>query len=901
MAQVGHWAGVGVDGTEMTIPFREFVEFDERNLRAEDPDSHNYTTVSDWDPTQYPNRRRFGEHRFGAGTHYEIEYPMIRLTGGFQALIPEGLENMVNFDLDVSFSQEAWTGPDGFLISGLNFIQTTAVANTENLDVNWANFSGRYKEKAGSVVWDGLIRGIAGPEKVLVGLINQLTLLPGDSFLDFTFQNRSYAGGTLFLDYSDTLTNQYGGIWPIQLMRQGPPWAGYALQANDEVWYIMTPKLMRVRYFNPITNAISKMIWDSAGGTSVILTGSNFLMSDAELNALAAPAITWDIYVHEIDIIGLQGQGTTTLNFPADFTVDGEGQITIPSTPALAPGTYELLIRNADHSISVAITSEQYAGDWRTDSTKRIISGDRFVILVGDPEEVREDNPGGSIILTDWTWKDRDGNLISEFLAPMDTRARDVFYHGRILSQTNFSREVNDRTGMFSVGDMTFELANNDKRYSSLLATHFLKNQFVGIYHARRNHPEAWKTSMIKLIVDDYELEGNVFRVMCKDVTIKYFQIKIPRYVISSDEYPNAHESVLGQPMPEILGLNTLGGKTPGAIEARLIDTAAFKYLAARGSLHSIPQVYSEGIELTGGGVDYAISYEDGGRTYITCTGDQGEKKVTFNCTGYTHAPWNSVNGYIQNPAYVILFILAFILEVPQSKIDLISFDDIAAVFGTLEVHTAGRWIGQDPLSGETVIQELLQTYGAKLFLDREGKLKLDRKDLSNFTTNLFIFDQIHLLKPAKKTFGLDEAINVIKSKFDYYPTASLFKDSFEGRNETAIENYEAEREQEGDSNLRWTDSLTLAQLRVVEELTKFSEGYYKATFSLPFEMIDVLDIMTNFRFQDPFGIVAGGGGEFGRYYYVISLQPNHVDMTLEMIAVDLTWMIEQESGSGSG
>ena len=888
----------------MTIPFRDFVDFDERNLRAEDPDSHNYTTISDWDPTQYPNRRRFGEHRFGAGVHYEIEYPMIRIKGGNQALVPDGLEYMVNFDLDMSWALESWDGPDGLLIPELFLITTTGVVNTENSNVNWANFSGRYKEKAGSIVWAGIIRGIApaGPEYQVLTLVDQIRFLPGDSFRDFTFKPRSYLGGTFFFDFTDDFANQYGGLWPRQIMQDGPPWVGHTLQVNENVWGILTPKSMRVRYFNPITNAISKRIWNKAGGTSVILTGSNFYMSDADLNITASPAINWDIYVHEIDIIGLQGQGTTTITtFAGDFTVDNEGQITIPATPVLAPGTYELLIRNTDHSPSVALTTEGYAGDWRTDSTKRITAGDRFVILVGDPEETQEDKPGGSIILTDWTWKDRDGNLISEFLAPMDTRARDVFYHGRILSQTNFSREVNDRTGMFSVGDMTFELANNDKRYSSLLATHFLKNQFVGIYHARRNHPEAWKTSMIKLIVDDYEMEGNVFRVMCKDVTIKYFQITIPRHIISSDEYPNAHEAILGQPMPEILGLNTLEGKTPGAIEARLIDTATFKYLAARGSLHSIPQVYSEGVLKTGGGVDYTISHEDGGRTYITFTSDQGEKKITFNCTGYTHDPWNSVNGYIQNPAYVILFVLGFILEIPQTKIDLGSFDDIAAVFGTLEVHTAGRWTGQDPLSGETVIQELLQTYGAKLFLDREGRLKLDRKDLSNFTTDLFVFEQIHCLKPARRTFGLDEAINVIKSKFDFYPTASLFKDSFEGRNETSIQNYEAEREPGGDSDLRWTDSLTLAQLRVVEELVKFSEGYYKAHFSLPFEMIDDLDIMTNFRYQDPFGIVVGGGGEFGRYYYVISLQPNHMDMSLEMIAVDMTWLIEQESGSGSG
>jgi len=889
----------------MTIPFREFTSFDERNLNAEDPDSHNYQAVSDWSPIQHPNRRRIGEECIAFNTHYKIEHPMIRIKNGNQAMIPTGLDKIVQFDLDVTWAIETWSGPDALLLTSFLFITTQGIVNTENSNVNWSNFSGRYKEKTGSVVWAGVIRGIipAGPEYTTMSVVTQPRILSSDSFLDFKVEVRSSISGSEFFDvFQDQLANEFGGMWFRQLMQSGPPWVTYALQTGEGVYGIITPKVMTVRYFNPVVNAISKRIWDKDGGTAVILTGSNMQMNDAELNAYASPTLSWDIYVDEIDIIGLQGQGTTTLTFGGgDFTVDSEGQITIPSTPVLSPGTYEILLRSHDHTAGLALTAEQHAGDWRTDSQKRLKEGDRFVILVGDPEEVQEDDPGGSLILTDWTWKDPDGNMITEFLAPMDTRARGVFYHGRILSQTNFSREVNDRTGMFSMGDLTFELANNDKRYSALLATYFLKNQFVGVYHARRNHPEAWKTSLVKMIVDDYELEGNVFRVMCKDVTNKYFQITVPRYIINDDEYPNAHESVLGQPVPELLGLHTLGGKTPGAVEARLVDTTTFKYLASRGSLHSVPQVYSEGVLKTGGGVDYTISHEDGGRTYITFNSNQGEKKVTFNCTGYTHDPWNSVNGYVQNPAYVILFILGFILEIPQVRINLGSFDDVAATMGIMEVHTSGRWIGQEGQSGENVIQELLQTYGAKLFLDREGKLKLARKDVSNYTTDLFVFDQIHCLKPAKRTFGLSEAINVVKAKFDYYPTASLFKDVVEARNETAIENFESEKEPDSEFKLKWTDSPVLAQLRTVEELVKFSEGYFKGHFSLPFEMIDVLDIMDNFRFQDPFGIAADAGGEFGRYFYVVSLQPNHVDMTLEMIGIDLTWLISQESGSGSG
>lgn len=884
----------------MTIPWREFIEFDERSMRAEDPDSHNYNQLSDWDPTQYPDRRRLGEKRFVAGTHYEMEIPLFRVKGGGQNMVGDGLEDIVNIDIDFTWAQETWTGPTTLSILSMLLIKTSAAGNTEDSTVNWDNFSGRWKDR-NVLPWAGIVRGIApiGPEYNISSLMTGFRITAADKYLDLTAVTYAYLTGTTFRDDdAPSLTNIYGGIRFRRHWGYGPPhYNTYALQSGDEVWGIVKIKRMKVRYFNPITNAISKMIWQASGGTAVVFTGSNYQMDNADLNAFSFPTFAWNMYVTEIDVIGLQGQGTTTLTLAgADFAIDGEGQITITSTPALTPGTYELLFRSTDHSGAINITTEQYAGDWRTDSLKRITPGDRFVIYVGD---IIED---GYIIVFKWEWKNEDGDIITEHLAPIDIRAPDVFYHGRILSHTNFSREVNDWTGMYSVGDMTLEVANNDNHYSSLLANYFLKNQTISIYLARRNQPEAWKTSMIKMVVDDYEIQGTVFRVVCKDVTNKYFQVTIPRNIIEEDFYPNAHESVIGQPMPDVLGLNTLGGQTPGAVEARLIDTAAFKYIAAAGPLHSVPQVYSEGVlQAEGAGNDYTISYEDGGRTYINFNADQGEKKITFNCTGYTHEPWNSVNGYVQNPAYTILFVLAFLLEIPAAKIDLESFDTVAALMGTLEVHTAGRWIGQDGNSGETVIQELLQTYGSKLFVDKEGKLKLDRKDLTNYATDKFVFGQIHCIQPAKKTFGLNEAINVFKVKYDYYPTASLFLSVVEARNETSITNFEAEREPDSEFNLKWSNSPTLAQLRSVEELIKFSEGYKKAEFLLSFKMTDELDIMDSFRFQDPFGIVDGGGGEFGRYYYVISLQPNHMNMTLEVIAVDLTWLIEQESGSGSG
>ena len=64
-----------------------------------------------------------------------------------------------------------------------------------------------------------------------------------------------------------------------------------------------------------------------------------------------------------------------------------------------------------------------------------------------------------------------------------------------------------------------------------------------------------------------------------------------------------------------------------------------------------------------GVGNDYTITYELGGRTCINFNVNQGDNKITFNCEGYMFAAWNSGNGYVQNPAYVIGFLFAFMAD----------------------------------------------------------------------------------------------------------------------------------------------------------------------------------------------------------------------------------------------
>jgi len=132
------------------------------------------------------------------------------------------------------------------------------------------------------------------------------------------------------------------------------------------------------------------------------------------------------------------------------------------------------------------------------------------------------------IIMTHWVWKAKDGSTVDAYYAPEDIRCTQVFYDGRILSVSPFGRAVDDRTGLYSVSDITIELSNADKEFSMMLAKYFLKNQLIEAFHAWSDEAEAMKTAVLRGIVVDYWLAGTSFFVRARDVTQKYFKTKVP-------------------------------------------------------------------------------------------------------------------------------------------------------------------------------------------------------------------------------------------------------------------------------------------------------------------------------------------------------------------------------------
>ncbi len=95
-------------------------------------------------------------------------------------------------------------------------------------------------------------------------------------------------------------------------------------------------------------------------------------------------------------------------------------------------------------------------------------------------------------------------------------------------------------------------------------------------------------------------------------------------------------------------------------------------------------------------------------------------------------------------------------------------------------------------------------------------------------------------------------------------------------------------------SDYPWTDSTVLVQQRTLEELQKKGWGEPKLEFSIPINWIDEFDVFDNFRFQDPYGLSSTGAGEQGRYYYIESITVDLMGQKLDIVAVDLQFLLSQ-------
>lgn len=656
---------------------------------------------------------------------------------------------------------------------------------------------------------------------------------------------------------------------------------------------------LRVNFLNPVVNTLSRRAMTTVGGVSLILRGLGFNQSDAELNDTSRNpnndvTMNWTSDVDEIRFEGQQGQGNyTLLSGAGDFEATSDIRIFIPTMPAMARGTYRIRLRK----MAMPIASGEvvsYAGRWRADETGLVTYwGEPYSFFVGTPEELKAfDTPKKPLGFFEWAWKFA-GELEWKYYAPIDVSAPETFWEGRVLGVGGFTRSIDDFTGMFEVSDVSVDLASNDFEFQKMLGLGHCKNQCVKISHGWADEPASWRNAVLYTIVDDYNLEGPNFHGSLKDITQKYFRRDLPADIITEGDFPNAHPNAMGQPMPELLGKSEYTGvNTPGAIEAHCVNTVTFLYLAAAHPLHSITAVYSDSALVNP--ANYAVVYDADGRTYIDFTADQGNNKVTFNCTGYSFPPWNSANGYIENPAYILLFYLTLLLQIPASFIHMESFEEMADYFEDNAWQEAGKLALTAKENASDIARTVLFSFGIKMWPDRYGRMKVGRFDLSDITTDIWFWAQTDLMGPANRKYNLRDTVNRIKLQWDYFPAPSLFNDADVVEMESSVDDYEAEIEPSETWDMPCVRDSGLVAQRVEDDLRRLSHGYRSVEFSLSIEHIGRIDVFDKFMLQDPYGVSPTGSGEEWHLYYVTSLTYNFNEGIIDIVAFDLQWLAGQ-------
>jgi hypothetical protein len=242
----------------------------------------------------------------------------------------------------------------------------------------------------------------------------------------------------------------------------------------------------------------------------------------------------------------------------------------------------------------------------------------------------------------------------------------------------------------------------------------------------------------------------------------------------------------------------------------------------------------------------------------------------------------------------VIGYFLQFLAGLPANFLDISSIETLADIFTALGEQQNGYLIIQNEQDMEIILGELLMTLGAYSAFDRIGRFKIVRKDISSIQAAETIFAQIDTLGHPVRKFNYGDTVNRIRAQWNYYPAAEVYAQENEFGDEMSIEDLESEMEPPEPYCFPWTLSATWGTFRANEELLKFRYGYLKFSFSLPLDWIDRIDLLTDLRLQDPFGIDILGLGEYGRYCYVTSLGVNYQGNCLDVEAADLGWLISQ-------
>jgi len=417
----------------MTLPYREWTSIVIRTLAYNSIDNSTWS-IDHWTDLHIEDGI-IGHGNDGSDPKYWGWHPIIIATDNYELV--SSADQVIDMAVDIELELEDNSAGVGSWIFYPAYMYRLSIPKVWDAD----KVTGKYYD--GVNQWDAYpptTGGTTGEIKTL-----QISDLPYSERLWMP----AYYSGAARSNISQEKAFRIGFVFHFSNYDIGSPFNN-----NEYFKCSFNATKITANFLNPVVNSISRNRFSGNGGEELIIRGLGFNQDNAELNDTSRyssndPA-NWDSIVDQIIFEGQEGQGDYTLiRTDGDFSVDSDTKITIPSMPAMNGGVYKIKLVKKDVLPGLeGIDVESYAGEFFTDETGKMTSGvdnayGMFTIIVGEAESK------APYFTWEWAWKIA-GELVWKYYAPIDMRADDRFYEGRILNVASTTRSIDDFTGMFS-------------------------------------------------------------------------------------------------------------------------------------------------------------------------------------------------------------------------------------------------------------------------------------------------------------------------------------------------------------------------------------------------------------------------------------------------------------------
>lgn len=318
----------------------------------------------------------------------------------------------------------------------------------------------------------------------------------------------------------------------------------------------------------------------------------------------SSPSVIWEVASNSDGILypvvaGGSPPPVASRHFLRDIGGLGEVYEVIISTN----GNLSLLLTTVPAEVAAAVDYLVVATDWRLYAWE-LADGSGVLITRKAPFEDELGLSGWLIVM------EIDLTSGTRYYGLNAVAGNTKFYKPRVLSFSDFIRNISVLPGEYRVASFNVDLDNTDNHFSALKSTEAFLNREVRLLMGDPTQGEGSFTTIAAGRVRSWGGDARRFSLEIADQVMRRFEQTVtPSRVITHDLFPNAPEGAEQNLVPLVVGLvEQISGSATGALPSYLIDTVALKWVVAQGTV-DVLQAYRNGVLMTLT-VDYTVAQE---------------------------------------------------------------------------------------------------------------------------------------------------------------------------------------------------------------------------------------------------------------------------------------------------